>query len=80
MTVLSLWGNSAALRIPAIKLKEANLAMGQEVEVRAERGRLIIEPATPAYDLDAMVAAINPENCHAFSSHAQEVGAERIEW
>src|SRR3546814_3003807 len=38
------WGNSAAIRIPSGLMVAAALDIGQEVEVREEGGRLIIEP------------------------------------
>ncbi len=47
------WGNSAAVRIPAQVLGAARLREDQLVDVRAEGGRVIVEPVT----LDAAFAA-----------------------
>ena len=38
------WGNSIGVRIPAGILTELNLSAEKKVDVRAEAGRIIIEP------------------------------------
>ena len=58
------WGNSPAVRLPAAIMEAAHLALDQAVEVRAENGRVIIEPAAPLYSLDDLLAGITPENRH----------------
>ena len=80
MPVLKMWGNSAAVRIPASILEASRLAVDEAVELRAEAGRIIIEPVRPHYEINELVAAITPENQHALDAHSQAVGAERIEW
>ncbi|MCO5792352.1 MAG: AbrB/MazE/SpoVT family DNA-binding domain-containing protein [Blastomonas fulva] len=56
------WGNSASVRIPARVLAAASMQIDQEVEMREEGGRIIIEPVTvPTYDLDDLLAAMTPE-------------------
>jgi len=56
------WGNSASVRIPARMLAAADMRIDQEVDLREEDGRIIIEPVTaPAYDLDALLAAMTPD-------------------
>jgi antitoxin MazE len=62
--VLKKWGNSPAVRIPAAIMKSAQLSLDQAVEVRAEGGRIIIEPAVPAYTLDDLLNGITAENQH----------------
>ena len=42
------WGNSAAIRLPAALLEAADLLRDQPVDIREERGRIIIEPVRPA--------------------------------
>ena len=37
------WGNSAAVRIPATLLADAGIAVDQPVEIRQEKGRIVIE-------------------------------------
>ena len=55
------WGNSASVRIPTQVMAAAALRVDQEVDIREEAGRVIIEPViAPAYDLDVLVAALDP--------------------
>jgi antitoxin MazE len=58
------WGNSPAVRIPAAVMESAHLALNQPVQIRADHGRVIIEPAAPGYTLDALIAGITPDNRH----------------
>jgi antitoxin ChpS len=52
------WGNSAAVRIPASVLEAAHVGLDQDVDVREEAGRIIIEPvrSRPRYTLEELVA------------------------
>ena len=59
------WGNSAAVRIPATLMAEAGIELDQPVEIRQERGRIVIEPArSKAFTLRRLVDAIRPDNLH----------------
>jgi antitoxin MazE len=59
------WGNSAAVRIPAPLLADAGIEINQPVEVRAERGRIIIELARRrSVGLRGLVKRIRPDNLH----------------
>jgi antitoxin MazE len=71
------WGNSASVRIPAPVMAAAKLRLDQPVDVREERGRIIIEPVrVPITDLDALVAAITDENRHEEIDFGAPVGNE----
>lgn len=71
------WGNSASVRIPAPIMDAAKLRLDQPVDVREERGRIIIEPVrTPVVDLDVLVAAITDENRHGEIDFGAPVGNE----
>lgn len=73
------WGNSASVRIPAAVLSAAKLHVDATVEVREEKGRIVIEPVqTEEYDLDALIAGITPENIHAEVSFGAPVGKEAL--
>jgi antitoxin MazE len=73
------WGNSAAVRLPAAIVQSARLELDQIVEVREERGRVVIEPVRqPAFDLDDLVAAITPRNRHREIDTGGPVGNEII--
>lgn len=71
------WGNSAAIRIPSAIMAAAALNVGQEVEVREEGGRLIIEPVLkPVYTLDELLAGMKPETFHDIVDFGSPVGNE----
>ena len=57
------WGNSASVRIPASVMAAASLHIDQLVDIREDKGRILIEPvSTPVYDLDALLAQMTPDN------------------
>lgn len=62
--IVKKWGNSPAVRLPAAIMEAAQLTLEQTVEVRAENGRIVIEPAVPVYQLDDLLAGITVENRH----------------
>lgn len=70
------WGNSLAVRLPAAVIEAANLALDQAVEVRAENGRIIIEPASPDYKLEDLLNGITPKNMHRAQDFGQPQGRE----
>lgn len=71
------WGNSASVRIPASVMVAADLTLDQEVDVREEDGRVVIEPvAAPRNDLDALLNAMVPESFPDEIDFGPPVGAE----
>ncbi|MFA7346589.1 MAG: AbrB/MazE/SpoVT family DNA-binding domain-containing protein [Desulfurivibrionaceae bacterium] len=70
------WGNSPAVRIPAAIMESAHLSLNQPVQVRADHGRVIIEPAAPEYDLEDLLAEITPENRHSEADFGIPQGRE----
>ncbi|MBV2183855.1 MAG: AbrB/MazE/SpoVT family DNA-binding domain-containing protein [Rhizobium sp.] len=72
------WGNSPAVRLPAAVMEAAHLALDQAVEVRAENGRVIIEPASPVYSLDDLLAGITPQNRHTEQDFGLPQGRELL--
>lgn len=59
------WSNRAAIRIPSAIRAAAALNVGQEIEVREEVGRIIIEPfLKPVYTLDGLLAGMKPAMFH----------------
>ena len=71
------WGNSASVRIPSSIMEAAHVRLDQQVDVREERGRIIIEPVrVPAFDLASLVAGITDENRHAEIESGGPVGNE----
>ena len=56
------WGNSASVRIPSAVMAAASLHIDQQVDVREEDGRVVIEPLrAPVYDLTAMLERMTPD-------------------
>jgi antitoxin MazE len=76
--VLRKWGNSPAVRIPATVMEAAHLVLDQTVEIRAESGRVIIEPVVPAYDLDTLLAGITEDNLHEAVDFGAPQGREAL--
>lgn len=71
------WGNSAAVRIPSALMAAAALNVGQEVELREENGRIIIEPVLkPVYTLDELLVGMTPETFHEDVDFGPPVGNE----
>jgi antitoxin MazE len=61
-TTLSKWGNSPAVRLPIALMKASELAVGTQVKITAERGKIIIEPVEVIeYDIKTLVASL-PKN------------------
>ena len=70
------WGNSPAVRLSAAVMKAAHLTLEQAVEVRVENGRIVIEPATPTYNLDDLLVGITAKNRHIEQDFGQPQGQE----
>ena len=65
VVVVKKWGNSAAVRIPAAVLADAGIELDQPVDIRQERGRIVIEPSrNTSFTLRTLVKAIRRENLH----------------
>jgi antitoxin MazE len=59
------WGNSAAVRIPAAVMQATDLDLDEVVDVRAESGRIVIEPVRQkTYDIDELLKGITSKNLH----------------
>ena len=57
--------NSAAVRIPDTVMVAAHIALNQTVEVREERGCIVIEPVRRrVYKLDELLSGIAANNQH----------------
>lgn len=71
------WGNSASVRIPASIMAAAALRIDQEVEVREEDGRIVIEPLiAPSYDLNSLLDRMTPDNIPDDVDFGAPVGKE----
>jgi len=72
------WGNSPAIRLPAAVMEAAQLRLEQAVDIRAENGRIVIEPAAPAYKLDQLLAGITAQNRHTEQDLGLPQGGELL--
>ena len=73
------WGNSIGVRIPAGILTELNLSAEKKVDVRAEAGRIIIEPIIDSQEtLAQLLGQITPDNLHSEIDFGQPVGKELL--
>jgi antitoxin MazE len=63
--VVKKWGNSAAVRLPASMMKSLKLGPDSLVDIRLERGGIVIEPVrSEEYLLGQLLGAIKPNNTH----------------
>ena len=76
--IVKKWGDSASVRIPAGIMEAARLSLDAPVDVREERGRIIIEPIRSEYDLAVMLAGITPENLHGEMDFGTPAGKELL--
>ena len=59
------WGNSAAVRIPSSVMEAMRLHLDEVVDVREEKGRIVIEPLQQkTYALDDLLKGITAKNLH----------------
>lgn len=64
--VIKKWGNSAAIRLPSSMMKSLKLAADDIVDIRLERGTLVIQPIrSEEYLLGQLLNGIKPKNVHA---------------
>jgi antitoxin MazE len=76
-TVVKKWGNSAAVRIPSGVMQAAGLALEDGVDVRAQSGRIVIEPVRRRMnDLGDMLKQINAKNRHTSVDFGAPAGKE----
>ena len=71
------WGNSASVRIPASIMAAADLSLDQEVDVRLEDGKIIIEPVRLVEEtLAQMLERMTPDTFHDDIDFGPPVGNE----
>ena len=71
------WGNSASVRIPASVMAAATFHIDQEVDVREEAGRVVIEAVrAPTYDLDRLLDGMTADTFPDIVAFGAPVGEE----
>jgi len=69
--------NSVVVRIPSAVMQAARLVIGESVDVRAEVGRVVIEPLRKkSYDLRTLIAGIDANNRHEPADFGTRRGKE----
>ncbi len=80
MTTIQKWGNSLAVRIPALLAEQLQLAEGTSVELATREGELVVRPARPArYRLQDLLKDCRPEQLHGEQDLGDAVGREILE-
>lgn len=77
--LLSKWGNSLGLRLPRALTAEIGVAEGQKVDIRAENGRLIVEPMRETYTWAQMLENATPEALSEAFDWGDDLGRERVD-
>jgi len=77
--LLSKWGNSLGLRLPKALTAEVGMSEGQKVEVRAEGGRIIVEPVRKTLTLEQMMENVTPEAMREAWDWGDDVGREIVD-
>ena len=76
-TTVKKWGNSASVRIPASVMQAAHLSLDQAVDIKAEKGGLVITPVTGRdYRIDDLIRAITRKNRHQEIEFGGPLGKE----
>ena len=71
------WGNSAAVRIPASVMEAAHLNLDQQVDVKEESGRIVIEPERAnVFLLKDLLDGITSANMHHSVDTGPALGRE----
>lgn len=70
------WGNSLALRIPAVVAREISVGEGDSVELKVGRDSLVIRPTQRVYRLEDLVKGITAKNQHTETDWGRPVGKE----
>ncbi|QLB42559.1 MULTISPECIES: AbrB/MazE/SpoVT family DNA-binding domain-containing protein [Mannheimia] len=72
------WGNSVGVRIPASILTALQLQADNLVDIRAENGKIIIEPIRQEYSLEQLLSGITAENLHQEIETGEPIGKEQL--
>ena len=76
-TFVQQWGNSLALRIPKAFASQANVGKGTSVNIKVDKGCLVIEPVKrPKYSHKELVLGITPANRHGETDWGPPQGRE----
>jgi antitoxin MazE len=77
--LLSKWGNSLGLRLPKALTAQIGVSNGQKVEVRAENGRIIVEPVRKTLTLEQLMENVTPEAMREAWDWGDDMGREIVD-
>lgn len=80
ITVLSIkkWGNNLGVRLPAKVATEAKLHIDQQVEIRVEKGSVIISPVSNEnLTLEQRLKQFDPDRHGGEAMASKHIGAEK---
>jgi len=79
LTKVQKWGNSQGLRLPKHTLEDARISVGDDVEVIAQEGKILIQKVSKSkFDLAEMVSRMPRRHRVKEESFGKPVGRE--EW
>jgi antitoxin MazE len=73
---ISKWGNSQGVRLANDVLRHAKLSLSDQVVIRSEPGRVVIEKAKPKYVLEDLLAQMPEGETLALVDYGRAVGLE----
>lgn len=79
--VVKKWGNSASIRIPSVLMHELHLEINSILDMRHEKGLIVMEPVKnhrEEDELNCLLNAIHLENIHTEVSFGVPVGREAL--
>jgi antitoxin MazE len=76
-TTIQRWGNSLAVRVPKTLAQETGFDEGDEVDLRADEDRIVVERPQPKhYRLGDLLAGVTKANRHAAVDLGARAGRE----
>lgn len=77
--LVSKWGNSLGLRLPKALTEQIGVTEGQKVEIRAEGGRIVVEPVRSPLTWEQMLENTTPEELRNAWDWGEDVGREIVD-
>lgn len=72
------WGNSAAVRLSQVLLKQIGAKVGESLSVEVHNGMLIFKPAEPIYTMEELLAGCTKKNMRLNDEDKQWLNAAPV--
>jgi antitoxin MazE len=80
MSTVQRWGNSLAVRIPAVLAGQLDVKDGAQVELTVRNGELVVRPVkTEKLSLRDLLKNCKPSQLHGETDFGEDVGREVLE-